>query len=87
MGPHESNGFQSIAVEALHEKDPALLFGEVGGDARPDEFPRGVVHPAGDRQTLGTAFPHHLLEEERVQLRRGVCYGEARVSIAVRFNF
>lgn len=65
----------------------ALGLGEVFGDAGPDKGAGGVVHAAADFQALGTALAHHLLEEEGVQLWRGVCDLETRVSIAGGIDF
>jgi len=59
-------------VKALQEKISSFDFGEIFRNAGPDELAGGVGHAAADDEAFGTALPHHLFEEEGVQLARGV---------------
>ena len=71
----------------MEEDLPALGFGEVLGNAGPDELAGGVCHGAANDEALCSGLFKHLAEKKGVQIGRGVFYGETRVSISVRFNF
>lgn len=60
--------------------------GSPAGNARPDELTSGVGHLTADGEALGTGFAHHLAKEMAVEVRRGIRYGKALVSISVRLN-
>lgn len=45
---------EAFAVEAVEKELATFGFGEVFGDAEPDEFAGGVVHAAGDGHAFGS---------------------------------
>jgi hypothetical protein len=65
-------GGKTFAVEAFKKELAALGFGEVFGDAGPDEFPGGIGHPAADDEAFLSGLLQHFAEKEVVEIRRGV---------------
>jgi hypothetical protein len=50
------SGWEVLALETVEEKLAALGFGEVFGDAGPDELAGGVVHEAADDEAFGSGL-------------------------------
>ena len=66
--------FDFAAVEAVEEDLPAFGFGEVLGDAGPDELPGGVCHVAADDEAFGSRLFEPLAEKVSVKIGPGVSY-------------